>query len=139
MAYSERLVRYTYQAGDSIVKWVGVPGMPGSVEPNIGNQYLIAKFGTEKDVVELATAATDKIAGVTTTKPQHPKTAVAVAVSGIVPVQAGEPLAYLDPVMAGAGGKAFKAAGTDPTIIGFVVEPASAAGVLASVQLELGR
>lgn len=138
MAYSERLVRYTYLAGDSIVKYVGVPGMPGSIEPNVGNQYKIAKFGTDKDVVELATASTDKIAGVTTTKPQHPKTGVAVAVSGVVPVQAGAPLAYMDRVTAGPDGRAIVATSPDKGI-GFVVEAASAAGVLASVQLELGR
>jgi Uncharacterized conserved protein (DUF2190) len=141
MAYTERLVRYSYQAGDTLVKWVGVPGMPGSIDPNIGNQYKIVKFGTQlgqQDVAELATSATDKFIGVTTTKPQHKATAVAVAVSGVVPVQAAAPLAYLDRVTSDGTGRAIKATAPDQGI-GFVVTPASAAGTLASVQLELGR
>lgn len=137
MAYSERLVRYSHIAGASVVAYVGVPGFPGSVDPNIGTQYLIVKRGTAKDVVELATASTDVLLGVTTTKAQHANTAVAVAYSGTVPVQAGEPLALGAKVTAGAGGKAFTH--STGNALGTVVEAASAAGALATVQLELGR
>lgn len=137
MAYSERLVRYSHVAGTSVVQYVGVPGFPGSVDPNIGSQYTIVKRGATKDVVELATASTDVLLGVTTTKAQHANTAVAVAYSGTVPVQAGEPLDVGDVVTAGAGGKAM--VWSTGSKLGTVVEAASAAGVLATVQLELGR
>lgn len=51
MAYSEQLDRKTYPAGDTVVKWVGVPGMPGSTEPNVGTQYLFVKIDpAAKDV-----------------------------------------------------------------------------------------
>jgi hypothetical protein len=74
---------------------------------------------------------------VTTTKTQYAGTPVAVAYSGTVPVQAGEALVVGDVVTAGTGGKAFK--WSSGSKLGTVVEAASAAGVLATVQLELGR
>jgi hypothetical protein len=139
VAYSEQLERRTYLAGPSVVKWVGVPGMPGSIEPNVGTQYLLVKLDTaNKDVVELATgAAGEVVVGVTTTKSQHPKMPVAVAFSGRVPVQAGAALAYGDYVKPGPGGQAV--VGTKADGIGMVVEAASAKGVLATIELSLGR
>lgn len=140
MAYSEQLDRKTYLAGDTVVKWVGVPGMPGSTEPNVGTQYLFVKIDpAAKDVVELADGTDgEKVAGVTTTKAQHKRTGVAVAFSGRVPVQAGAPLAYGDYVKPGPGGQAVVAA-TKAEAFGVVVEPASAKGVLATIDLDLGR
>ena len=139
MAYSDRLERYTYEAGTTVAVAVGVPGFPGSTEPNIGTQYKFAKMDTaNKDVVELATGAGGEIlAGVITTKAQHPRTAVAVAKAGRVPVQAGEPLVIGAWVVPGSDGRAV--AGTSATGVGIVVEPASAAGVLATIELKLGR
>lgn len=138
MAYTDRLERITYEAGETVAVPVGVPGFPGSVEPNIGTQYLFVKMhATRKDTVDLATAATDQIAGITTTKAQHLYTAVAVTKAGRVPVQAGEALAIGDYVIPGTGGRAF--VGTSVTGVGIVVEPASAAGVLATIELKLGR
>ena len=140
MAYTENLEQRTYEAGSTLVQVVGVPGMPGSVEPNIGTQYLFAIMDkTDKDVAQVATGgATEIVIGVTTTKSQHLKTPVAVAYDGRVPVQAGVALAYGDYVKPGAGGKAVVAADA-ATSFGICVEPASAAGVLATVELVLGR
>jgi hypothetical protein len=137
MAYSENLARKSYLAGSTVVKFVGTPGFPGSIEPNVGNQYKIVKLDTtKKDVVELATGgAGELVAGVTTTKPQHTNTVVAVAYKGRVPVQAGAALTYGAYVKAGALGVAV--VGTLADHIGVVVEPASAAGVLATIDLEL--
>lgn len=137
MAYSENLERKSYLAGTTVVKFVGVPGFPGSIEPNVGNQYKIVKLDTaNKDVVELATGGAGEIvAGVTTTKPQHAGTVVAVAFQGRVPVQAGSALTYGAYVKAGALGVAV--VGTAADHVGVVVEPASAAGVLATIDLEL--
>lgn len=139
MAYSEQLERRTYLAGASVVKVVGVPGMPGSIEPNVGTQYLVVKTDpAKKDVVEIATgAAGEVIAGVTTTKTQYLNTPVAVAFMGRVPVQAGAALAYGDYVKAGADGQAV--VGTKADSFGICVGPASAKGVLATVELTLGR
>jgi hypothetical protein len=140
MAYSEDVKRRTYLAGTTVAKWVGVPGFPGSTEPNVGTQYLILKMDVaNKDVVELATgAAGEIIAGVSMTKAQHPKTGVGVAYAGRVPIQAGAALAIGDKVKPSATGQAVVAGGTDASI-GVVVEAASAQGVLATVELILGR
>ena len=138
MAYSERLVRYTYTAGASLVQYVGVPGMPGSVDPNLGTQYLIAKDGTSQDVAEKATAGTDVLIGVTTTKSQHLDMPVAIATSGRVPVQAGAAILLGAKITANAAGKAVTATGGDK-VLGTAVEPAAGPGVLVTVQLELGK
>lgn len=139
MAYSEDVKRRTYLAGTTVAKRVGVPGFPGSIEPNVGTQYLILKMDTaNKDVVELATGtAGEIIAGVSMTKAQHPKTGVGVAYAGRVPIQAGSALAVGDHVKPGAGGQAVVGSATDR--IGVCVEAASAQGVLATVELILGR
>jgi Uncharacterized conserved protein (DUF2190) len=142
MAYSEDVKRRTYLAGTTVAKRVGVPGFPGSVEPNVGTQYTILKMDTaNKDVVELATGtAGEIIAGVAMTKAQHGNTGVGVAYAGRVPVQAGAALAVGDYVKPGAAGQAVVGVkGTDTNLIGVVVEAASAQGVLATVELILGR
>lgn len=139
MAYSDRLVRITYEADASVAVVVGVPGMPGSVEPNIGTQYRFVKMiTTKKDTVGLATGAGGEIiAGVTTTKAQQVGTGVAVAVAGRVPIQSGAALAIGTYVIPDSAGKAV--AGTATTGVGIVVEPSSAADALATIELLLKR
>jgi hypothetical protein len=137
MAYSENLQRRTYLAGTSVVQVVGVPGMAGSVEPNVGTQYRIVKVDTaNKDQVQLATGgAGEIIAGVTTTKAQNALTPVAVAYRGRVPVIAGAALTYGQYVKSDGTGRAVVGAVTDG--VGVVVEAAGGAGVLATIDLEL--
>lgn len=140
MGYEENSQKRTWISGDTVVKWVGVPGMAGSVEPNVGTQYTIVKMDPAvKDTVQLATGgAGEVVAGVLMNKPQHKGTPASVAYRGRVPVQAGAPLAYGDLVAAGADGQAVVTA--DPAAaIGTVVEAASAKGVIATIDLELGR
>jgi hypothetical protein len=137
MAYSDRLVRYSFRAGATLTQFVGVPGWVGSVDPNIGTQYLVAKYGAEKDVAELHDVPADPILGVTTTKSQHLDMPVAIAVSGSVPVQAASAIAYGDKVGVAADGRA--EVWTVGAVLGTCVEAASGAGVLATVNLELGK
>lgn len=139
MPYTEDVKSRSLEAGSTVAKLVGVPGFPGSVEPNIGTQYTFVKLNpAKKDVVELATGtAGDKVVGVALNKPQHEGTAVTVAYAGRVPIQAGAALSYGDYVKPGADGQAVAGAVTDG--IGFVVEAASAKGVLATIELTLGR
>lgn len=144
MAYSENLQQRTYIAGSTLVQWVGNPGMPGSTEPNIGTQYLFAKLDTANaDVAEKADDGTVAggaiIVGVTTTKSQYAKTPVAVAYRGRVQVQAGAALTYGQPVTTDANGKAVVGTPGTDQILGTVVVPASAEGVLATIDLELGK
>lgn len=139
MPYQENVRRRTYLAGSTVAVYVGNPGMPNSTEPNIGTQYRVVKLDTANpDYVELAdTTAGEIIAGVTMTKAQHPDTGVAVAYEGRVPVVAGEAIAYGDAVTVNASGQAaVGTVGVDP-IIGTCVQPASAAGVLATIDLDL--
>lgn len=143
MVYSENLQQRSYIAGDTLVQYVGNPGMPGSTEPNIGTQYLFAQLDTANaDVVEKATDGTTAtgqvIVGVTTTKSQHAKTPVAVAYRGRVPVQAGAALTYGDPVTTDANGKAIVATPATDQVLGTCVVAASAEGVLATIDLEIG-
>lgn len=139
MPYTENDRSRTYIAGSTVAVYVGNPGMPGSTEPNIGTQYrFVALDKANVDVVELATGAEGEIvAGVTQSKAQHPKTPVTVTYEGRVPVVAGAPLAYGDPVTVNADGRAIAGTvGVDP-IVGTCVQPASAAGVLATIDLDL--
>lgn len=88
MAYEESLRSVTLLADSSIGVYTGVPGMPGSANPNSGKHYRFVKV-TGANTCGLATAGTDIVCGILQNKPQHPGDAAAVGFSGISMVTAG--------------------------------------------------
>jgi hypothetical protein len=138
MAYDETLRRISLDADTSIGIYTGVPGMPGSADPNYGKQFCFVKI-TGEHTAGLATAATgEQVIGVLQNKPQHPANAASVAIrgaGGVSLVQVGTGgIAAGAPVKCDANGKAVTATpGTDP-IYGIAVE-SGAAGSVAPVLL----
>jgi hypothetical protein len=88
MSYEESLRSISLDADASIGVYTGVPGMPGSADPNAGKQYRFVKV-TGAHAVGLATAATDAIVGVLQNKPQSTGMAATVGISGVTNVVAG--------------------------------------------------
>ena len=88
MAYEESVRSITLEADASIGIYTGVPGMPGSADPNDGKQYRFVKV-TGAHTAGLATSATDNIIGVLQNKPQGTGQAATVAISGVSKVMAG--------------------------------------------------
>lgn len=89
MAYEESVKSITLDADASIGVYTGVPGLPGSADPNSGKQYCFVKV-TGKHTAGLATtAATDYVVGVLQNKPQKVGAAATVAIDGVTNVKVG--------------------------------------------------
>ena len=79
MAFQEILHAITLEADASLGGYTGVPGLPGSAEPNGGNQYRFVKV-TGAVTVGLADATADEVVvGVLQNKPQDAGHAATVA------------------------------------------------------------
>lgn len=137
MAYTELLRSITLEADASIAEATGVPGQPGSSEPNSGKQYRFVKV-TAARTAGLATAvANERVIGVLQNKPQRVGEAATVAVDGVTLVEAGGAIAAGDGVKVDANGRAVTwVAGTDDRDIRVgVAVLAGASGALTSVIL----
>lgn len=88
MSYEESLRSISLDADASIGVYTGVPGLPGSADPNAGKQYRFLKV-TGPHTVGLATAATDPVVGVLQNKPQNVGMAATVGIGGVTNVIAG--------------------------------------------------
>jgi len=103
------------------------------------DQYKIVKFSTTANAVELATAATDKIAGVIETVPRAAAGEVLLIVmSGIKKVRAGGSVSVGDTVTADSTSRAATmtpGAGTLQYKLGVAKTASTAAGQLIEVQL----
>jgi hypothetical protein len=131
----ESLRSVSYLADSSIAAYTGVPGLPGSANPNAGKQYTFVKI-TGVWTVGLAVAkAADLAVGVLQNKPQQAGQAATVGIRGISTVVAGAALTTPGtPVTADASGRAIAATGADK-VYGITVSIAAAADHLLSVQL----
>lgn len=88
-AYEESLRSITLDADSSLAVWTGVPGQPGSADPNGGKQYRFVKV-TGAHTCGLATAASNEIpVGVLQNKPQVLGAACTVGLRGVSLIQAG--------------------------------------------------
>jgi hypothetical protein len=83
MAYSEVLHSITLEADASITEATGVPGTPGSSEPNSGKQYRFVKVTAAKTVGLATGAANELVAGILQSKPQVLGQAATVALAGV--------------------------------------------------------
>jgi hypothetical protein len=83
MAYDEAIRSISLDADSSIAVYTGVPGLPGSADPNGGKQYRFVKV-TGAGTVGLATAAANELPiGVLQNKPQYTGQAATVAIRGV--------------------------------------------------------
>lgn len=89
MAYTESLRTISLDADSSLAGYTGVPGLPGSADPNSGKQFRFVKV-TGAHTCGLATAAANEVViGVLQNKPQVTGQAATVATDGVSMVQAG--------------------------------------------------
>jgi len=133
MAYDETQRRISLDADASLAVRTGVPGMPGSADPNSGKQYYFVKVTGEHQAGLVAVAANPSI-GVMQNKPQVLGEAAAICIGGISLVVAGAVLAAGDPVAAGADGRGIK--WTTGTQVGTVIQGAGV-GQLAVVLVQI--
>lgn len=88
MAFEESLRSISLDADASLAGYTGVPGLPGSANPNSGKQYRFVKV-TGESTVGLADADDGAVIGVLQNKPQVAGAAATVAIRGVSFVVAG--------------------------------------------------
>jgi hypothetical protein len=135
MAYEESLRSISLNADATLAVYTGVPGMPGSPNPNWGRQYRFVKV-TGANQVGLSTAATDRSVGVMQNKPQVTGQAATVAIHGVSMVMSGGALAAGDLVAADANGRGVSTA-TAADARGIALAAAGAADELVPVLLQV--
>lgn len=103
MAYDESLRSITLDADASIGIYTGVPGIPGSTDPNYGKMYHFVKItGVHK--TGLCTAAADAAVGILQNKPQVVGAAATVGYTGVSNLICGGVVTAGDLVAADADG-----------------------------------
>ena len=118
MAYNENISTISLKADSSIAVYTGVPGLPGSADPNGGFQYRFVKV-TGADTVGLADGSGNEIpVGVLQNKPQVVNAAATVAFAGVTLVELGDSVNAGDGVQNDSDGKGVSAVGggTDPIL-----------------------
>ena len=88
MAFEESLRSISLAADATLAGYTGVPGLPGSANPNSGKQYRFVKVTGEAQV-GLADADDGAVIGVLQNKPQVTGAAATVAIRGVSFVVAG--------------------------------------------------
>lgn len=137
MAYTESLRTISLNADSSLAGYTGVPGLPGSADPNGGKQFHFVKV-TGAHECGLATDA-DLVVGVLQNKPQVEGAAATVAIDGVSMVQAGGTITAGEPVTVKSTGEAETAdlTGLTPdTVVGIALAGA-ASGQLLPVLLKV--
>lgn len=135
MAYDESLRSISMNADASVGIYTGVPGMPGSANPNAGKQYHFVKV-TGVHTVGLAGAADTSCIGVLQNKPQGVGHAATVGFNGVTRVVSDVAITAGALIKISADGQA-AITGAGPTV-GIALTTTAAAGDLCSVLLTLG-
>jgi hypothetical protein len=98
MAFEEGVRSISLAADASLAGYTGVPGLPGSANPNDGKaQYRFVKV-TGEATVGLADADDGPCIGVCQSKPQVTGQAATIAIRGVVFVVAGDTVVAGDPI-----------------------------------------
>jgi hypothetical protein len=134
MAYEETLKSISLDADSSLAVYTGVPGLPGSANPNYGKQYTFVKVSGAHQV-GLATAAADDIVGVLQNKPQVTGMAATVGISGVTNVISGGTVTAGQKVASNATGQAITYA--TGTVCGVALTSSTGSGQLISVLLRV--
>jgi hypothetical protein len=106
MAYDESVISISLNADASIGVYTGVPGQPGSTDPNGGYQYLFVKVTGANTAGLAGGGTTEQVIGVLQNKPQKVNAPATVAIAGVVQIVAGGTVAAGDPIKSSAAGKA---------------------------------
>jgi hypothetical protein len=133
MAYEESLRSISLNADSSIGIYTGVPGQPGSLDPNGGKQYHFVKV-TGVHQVGLA-GATGAVVGVLQNKPQGTGHAATVAIHGVSKVVSDVAITAGDSIQVSADGQAAKT-GAGP-VVGIALSTTANAGELVNVLLTI--
>lgn len=139
MAYEEVLRSISLDAAASITEATGVPGQPGSSEPNSGKQYRWVKITGAHQAGLATAAANERVIGVLQNKPQVVGMASTVAMEGISLAEAGGTVAAGDGIKVDSNGRSVTwVAGTDDEglRVGTAVT-AAASGQLFSVLIRI--
>lgn len=134
MAYEESLRSITLNADSSLAVYTGVPGQPGSADPNGGKQYHFVKV-TGAHTVGVADADDTVVMGVLQNKPQYTGNAATVAIRGVSKVVAGKSIAAGAVVYSDANGKATDSAAGGGNKVGIALSAVSNANEILSVLL----
>lgn len=97
MATEQNLRSISLDADATIAGYTGVPGLPGSANPNYGKQYCFVKV-TGVNTVGLADADDGACIGVLQNKPQVTGAAATVGYEGVSLVIAGDTVTAGDPI-----------------------------------------
>lgn len=106
MAYDEGLRSISLQADSSIATYTGVPGLPGSADPNGGKQYKFVKVTGARQAGLAVGASKEVVIGVLQNKPQVTGQAATVAIRGVSRVVAGGTVTAGDTVTVANDGEA---------------------------------
>lgn len=141
MAYSEALRNISLKADSSLAGYTGVPGLPGSADPNYGFQFRFVKVTGDRTCGLADTTSGEIVIGVIQNKPQVTDQAATVAIQGVSYVQAGGTLVAGEAVKVDTVGRAVAWVGTgltpdSPTLIVGLVLTGAASGQIASVLLK---
>lgn len=118
MAYNESIVSISLKADSSIAGYTGVPGLPGSADPNGGHQYRFVKVTGASTAGLADTTANEIPVGVLQNKPQVVNAAATVAIAGVTLVELGGTVAAGNGIQNDADGKGIVAVGggSDPVL-----------------------
>ena len=133
MAYNEGLVSITLEADATLAVYTGVPGQPGSANPNGGKQYNFVQITGVKTVGLADDTVTDSVIGVLQNKPQYTGSAATIAIAGVSKVEAGGTIAAGNALSVKADGTAIVATAGKP-VVGYALT-AGADGEIISVVL----
>lgn len=130
------------KADSTLAVYTGVPGMPGSADPNSGNQFKFVKLSDVRTAVLATGAANEDVLGVLQNKPQYTGEACTIAISGVSRVRVGAAISAVGGVKVDSTGRVVPwVAGTDDQDlrVGTALETATTADQLISVLLQVGH
>jgi hypothetical protein len=139
MAYEEALRSISLEADSSVGVYTGVPGLPGSADPNAGKQYCFVKL-TGAKTVGLCTAATNELPiGVLQNKPQATGAAATVGIHGVTKAICGAAVNAGDALKLDSSGRVITATlGTDAALyVGVCITSTTAINQVATVLLKI--
>jgi hypothetical protein len=138
MAYSEALRNISLKADASLAGYTGVPGLPGSADPNYGFQFRFVKVTADRECGLAVGAANEIVIGVVQNKPQVLDQAATVAIRGVSYVHAGGALVAGEAVKVDGTGRGVAAVlPIDAALVVGIVITGAASGQIASVLLKV--
>jgi hypothetical protein len=141
MSYDEAIRSITLDADSSIADYTGVPGLPGSADPNGGHQYAFVKV-TAANTCGLADGTANEVPiGVLQNKPQVVGQAATVAIRGVSKAIAGAQISAVGPVKLDSSGRVITATlpADGALMVGVALQTAAAANNIIPVLLMAGH